>query len=69
VIKGIVDPRSLATYYNEKTEPGFAREEEKDKYLEIIDKTNVLFTVDNRGQKKYNAPNSKKLIIHTTAKK
>jgi len=52
-----------------KTEPGFAREEEKDKYLEIIDKTNVLFTVDNRGQKKYNAPNSKKLIIHTTAKK
>jgi len=35
-----------------KQADGFATEEDKDKYLDIIDKTNALYTVDNRGQKK-----------------
>jgi len=44
-----------------KTADGFVTEEDKDKYLDIIDKTNALYTVDNRGQKKFRAPNSNKL--------
>jgi len=44
-----------------KQADGFATEEDKDKYLDIIDKTNALYTVDNRGQKKLRAPNSNKL--------
>ena len=44
-----------------KLADGFATEEDKDKYLDVIDKTNALYTVDNRGQKKLRAPNSNKL--------
>jgi len=44
-----------------KPADGFAADEDKDKYLDIIDKTNALYTVDNRGQKKLRAPNSNKL--------
>ena len=44
-----------------KTADGFATEEDKDKYLDIIDKTNALYTVDNRRQKKLRVPNSNKL--------
>ena len=44
-----------------KTVNGFATEEDKDKYLDIIDKTNALYTVDNRGKKMLRAPNSNEL--------
>ena len=44
-----------------KQADGFATEEDKDKYLDVIDKTNALYTVDNHGQKKLRAPNSNKL--------